>query len=165
MSAAKHLSLPEAERLMEQIADLVLPQLQGAYPAAAAHHGLKIARSSDDPYIEVVRQHGSPFTWVAFSFAGYRMWDVHVGCVLDLPQGTAQVGFHALESRWPELPEATIAAACQPLGASHVAAPRAMERQYNAPAVPLADERAAIRQLGDLVVRFYRTVAPLLSGT
>lgn len=164
MSSSASLTLHEAQRLMEQVAAMALPQLQRDYPAAAAHFGLRLAQTADDPYVAAARQRGSPFTWVAFSFAGYPMWEVHVGCVLDLPQATAQVGFHALEPRWPDLPQPAITAACAPLGAAPVDAPRAHEVQHNAPPVALADQATAVEQLSALVVRFYRAVAPLLAA-
>ncbi|MBI2322143.1 MAG: hypothetical protein HYU88_08675 [Chloroflexi bacterium] len=162
MSDRAGLTLAEAERLMDQVAALALPQLRADHPAAAAHSGLRLAQRADDPYVAAARARGSSFTWVAFSFAGYAMWEVHVGCVLDLPQGTAQVGFHALQPRWPDLPQAAITAACAPLGAAPVVAPRAFEVQHNAPPVSLGDQAAAVAQLSALVVRFYRAVAPLL---
>lgn len=162
MSSSAGLTLPEAQRLLDHVATAALPQLQADYPAAAAHSGLRLAQSADDPYVAAARERGSPFTWVAFSFGGYPMWEVHVGCVLDLAQGTAQVGFHALQPRWPDLPQAAITAACAPLGAAPVVAPRAFEVQHNAPPVALGDQVAAVAQLSALVVRFYRAVAPLL---
>lgn len=164
MSTSAALTLAEAQRLMERVAAAALPQLQRDYPAAQAHYGLQLQQAADDPYVAAARERGSPFTWVAFSFAGYIMWEVHIGCVLDVPQGTAQVGFHALAPRWPTLPQQALANACAALGAIFVEAPRANEVQHNAPPVPLADRDTAVAQLSALVVRFYRAVAPLLAA-
>lgn len=162
MSTSGTLTHDQAQQLMQHVAAIALPQLRPAYPAAAAHYGLDLARSAADPYVAAARERGSPFTWVAFSFAGQNVWEIHVGCVLDLPEHRGQVGFHALLPRWPALPQQALTNACRALGASFAEVPRANEVQHNAPPVALADRTTAAQQFADHVVRFYRAAAPLL---
>ena len=84
----------------------VCARLAPTFPGIAAHVGEDYRREAitrlDNPL--------PPLDWVAFSFPGYTMWDLHVGVVARLDQSPplAQAGIH-----WTTTVAADIAAIIQ----------------------------------------------------
>ncbi len=79
----------------------VCTRLSPTFPDIAAHVGEDYRREAiarlDNPL--------PPLDWVAFSFPGYAMWDVHVGVVARLDQWppVAQVGIHWTQCVAPDI--------------------------------------------------------------
>jgi hypothetical protein len=67
-------------------------RLARAFPGVAAHVGEDYRRAA----IARLNHPLPPLDWVAFSFPGYSMWDLHIGVVarLDVWPALGQVGVH-----------------------------------------------------------------------
>jgi hypothetical protein len=74
------------------VAHEVCARLASTFPGVAAHVGEDYRRAA----IERLNNPLPPLDWVAFSFPGYSMWDLHVGVVarLDVSPAVAQAGIH-----------------------------------------------------------------------
>jgi len=70
----------------------VCARLASTFPGIEAHVGEDYRRAAIDRLDNPL----PPLDWVAFSFPGYPMWDLHVGVVarLDVSPAVAQVGIH-----------------------------------------------------------------------
>ena len=74
------------------VAEAVVARLASECPGIAAHVGEDYREEA----IERWRRLLPPLDWVAFSFPGYSMWDLHVGVVarLDVWPALCQAGVH-----------------------------------------------------------------------
>ncbi|MBI1735794.1 MAG: hypothetical protein HYR51_11530 [Candidatus Rokubacteria bacterium] len=74
------------------VGDEVVSRLAPALPGIAAHVGEDYRREAIDRWQSLL----PPLDWVAFSFPGYSMWDLHVGVVarLDVWPALCQAGVH-----------------------------------------------------------------------
>ena len=70
----------------------VCTRLSSTFPGIAAHVGEDYRRAAIDRLDNPL----PPLDWVAFSFPGHSMWDLHVGVVarLDVFPPVAQAGIH-----------------------------------------------------------------------
>jgi len=80
----------------------VCARLASTFPGIEAHVGEDYRRAAIDRLDNPL----PPLDWVAFSFPGYPMWDLHVGVVarLDVFPAVAQTGIH-----WTNAVASTIA--------------------------------------------------------
>jgi hypothetical protein len=74
------------------IGDELVARLAPQFPAVAAHVGEDYRREAIDRWGRLL----PPLDWVALSFPGYSMWDLHVGVVarLDVWPALCQAGVH-----------------------------------------------------------------------
>ena len=74
------------------VGDAVVDRLGSECPGIAAHVGEDYRREAIDRWRRLL----PPLDWVAFSFPGYSMWDLHVGVVarLDVWPALCQAGVH-----------------------------------------------------------------------
>lgn len=74
------------------VGDAVVARLAPEFPGIAAHVGEDYRRDAIDRWQRLL----PPLDWVAFSFPGYSMWDLHVGVVarLDVWPALCQAGVH-----------------------------------------------------------------------
>jgi hypothetical protein len=77
------------------VGEIVTARLTPTFPGIVAHVGEDHRREAVDRLQNLL----PPLHWVAFSFPGYSMWELHVGCVarLDLWPAVCQVGIHWME--------------------------------------------------------------------
>jgi len=79
-------------RFFRALGHEVCERLSRPFPGIAAHVGEDYRRTAIDRWNDPL----PPLDWVAFSFPGYSMWDLHVGVVarLDVWPALAHVGVH-----------------------------------------------------------------------
>ena len=160
---------PARVAFFRRIGRLVEAELMQRFPEARAHVGADVR----DEALERQPQFNGdpPVDWVAFSFAGLVMWDVHVGVVCDLSAAvpTCHVGFHTSDQFWPEFEEAIETLEWETcLGArpSLVRAGDVREQQFRDLAVPLLldDLCSEAQRLASRAVCYYVAVAEALLG-
>jgi hypothetical protein len=84
-----------------RLAAAVLAKLQAEIPGISANFGEDF-EDSDEPEAQTYRKVGGKFRWVAFGFAPWRFWDLHVG-VVETDDGKHSLGFHISERAAPVL--------------------------------------------------------------
>lgn len=142
--------------LRRRLADAVIERLQAEIPGLSAHIGEDYERS-DDPEAVTHRGMGTSFQWLAFAFAPWRMWNLHVG-IVAVDDGNLSCGFHISE-RAKDLLLDGMAEIAAELGAAAEHRPAAIEYQANLPPVEVAG--ATDESLADAIADFCRRMAPL----
>lgn len=84
-----------------RLADAVLARLKAEIRGISANFGEDF-ENSDEPEAQIYRKTGGKFRWVAFGFAPWRFWDLHVG-VVETDDGKHSLGFHISERAEPVL--------------------------------------------------------------
>jgi hypothetical protein len=141
-------------KLRDALAPAVKARTQGRVPGLSAHFGEDYERSSDPEAVAYLTT-GGHFRWLAFGFAPWRMWDLHLG-VVAIDERLLSVGFHISERAAPFL-----LAELERLGAE-VGAPvqhqkAAVEYQANLP--PIAVDAVSVDRLADTVSDLCRKYA------
>ena len=132
--------------LRDALAQAVEARTAGRIPGLSAHFGEDYEHGSD-PEAVAYSTTGGHFHWVAFAFAPWRMWDLHVG-VVAIDEHRLSVGFHVSERAAPVVrPELERLAG--EIGAPVRHAQAAVEYQANLP--PIDADRVSIDQLADTV--------------
>jgi len=88
-------------QLRHSIAESVMARMKSEIPGLSPHFGEDHA-TTDEPEVIVYRSSGASFRWLAFAFAPWRMWDLHVG-VVTAERRRLSVGFHISERASPNL--------------------------------------------------------------
>lgn len=83
------------QQLRHAIAEAVTTRMRSEIPGLSPHLG-EHYEDSDEPEVRVYRSSGASFRWLAFAFAPWRMWDLHVG-VVAAEGRRLSVGFHISE--------------------------------------------------------------------
>jgi hypothetical protein len=141
--------------LRRRLGRLVTERLATTVPGLSAHVGEDYVRSND-PEAAIYRQSGAHFRWVAFAFAPWRMWDLHVG-VVAVDARSLSVGFHVSERAGKAfLPALRKLGAA--IGAQAEHKPLAVEYQANLP--PTAVAETDVESLADTIMDLCRRMAP-----
>ena len=149
------------------VGEAVTAQLVARFPGIEAHVG-------EDYRREAIARIGSllpPLHWVAFSFPGYSMWDLHVGCVarLDVWPAQCQVGVHWMapvaETIEPLVRAVNWATAVGTAG-ELAESPAVAEIQQRDLAQPLDTMNLAgeAERLAGRAIRYYTVVRPLVDA-
>jgi hypothetical protein len=135
------------------------------FPGAAAHVGEDCRSEAGLRYPHLTCL---PLDWVAFSFPGVVVWDLHVGVVADLrrPKPTISVGIHATPEVWTRLVPALEAVDWAAVTGEKLVFNDARvvgEKQLIEPArtLDVSDLTGEVSRLGDRAARYYEIVAPL----
>jgi hypothetical protein len=144
------------ERLRRRLARLVTVRLRATIPGICAHVGEDRAQSHD-PEAVIYRRTGAHFRWVAFAFAPWRMWDLHVG-VVAVDERSLSVGLHISE-RAAKLLLPRLRRLGTTVGAKAAHMPRAIEYQANLPKIDVT--RTTLPALAGTIVRLCPPMARL----
>lgn len=140
--------------LRNALAQAVKARTEGGIPGLSAHFGEDYERSADPEAIAYLTT-GGQFRFLAFGFAPWRMWDLHVG-VVPIDERLLSVGFHISERAAP-----VMMAELERLGAEIGAVVRhqkaAVEYQANLP--PIAVDAVSLDRLADTVSELCRKYA------
>lgn len=145
----------------------VTERLAGAFPGIAAHVGEDYRRAA----IERLEDPLPPLDWVAFSFPGYAMWDLHVGVVLRLDAWPAlgQVGVHWTSATAREIAPLVRAvdwnAAVGSAGElAESPAVKEIQQRDVADALDVNDLASEAMWYAERAIRYYSVVRPLLAA-
>lgn len=155
-SAKAQPRLKNDERLRRRLARLVTARLKAKIPGISVHVGEDCAKG-DDPEAVTYRQTGAHFRWVAFAFAPWRMWDLHVG-VVAVDERSLSVGFHVSE-RAAKLLLPRLRRLGATIGAKARHMPQAFEYQANLPKIDVA--RTTPAALAGTIARLCSPMAKL----
>lgn len=140
--------------LRNALAQAVKTRTQGGIHGLSAHFGEDYEHSSDPEAVAYLTT-GGQFRFLAFGFAPWRMWDLHVG-VVPIDERLLSVGFHISERAAP-----VMMAELERLGAEIGAVVRhqraAVEYQANLP--PIAVDAMSLDPLADTVSELCRRYA------
>lgn len=141
-------------KLRDALAQAVKARTAGGIEGLSAHFG-EDYEHSDDPEAVAYLTTGGQFRFLAFGFAPWRMWDLHVG-IVPIDERSLSVGFHISERAAPVL-----MAELQRLGGEIGAAVKhqkaAVEYQANLP--PIAVDSVSVERLADTVSELCRNYA------
>jgi hypothetical protein len=140
--------------LRKQLAKAVSARAHGRIQGMSAHFGEDYEQASD-PESVAYQTTGGHFRWVAFAFAPWRMWDLHLGCVA-IDDRHLSVGFHVSE-RAAGVMMTELERLGAGIGASVQHQKAAVEYQANLP--PIAVEGVSLDQLADTVTELCRKYA------
>lgn len=140
-------------KLRDELAQAVKARTDGVQ-GLSAHFGEDYEKSTDPEAVAYLTT-GGQFRFLAFGFAPWRMWDLHVG-VVPIDERLLSIGFHISERAAPVvMPE------LERLGAEIGAAIRhqkeAIEYQANLP--PIAVDTVSVDRLADTVSDLCRKYA------
>ncbi len=136
-----------------RLAGAVLSRLQPELPNLSANFG-EDYEAGDEPEAQMYRAIGGRFRWVAFGFAPWRFWDLHVG-VVETDDAKHSIGFHVSERAAPAL-MADLRRLAAEIGSPLIHQKTAVEYQTNVKPLD-ADERGldeAVTTVVDLCRRF-----------
>jgi hypothetical protein len=143
----------------------VSESLGARFPGAAAHVGEDCRSEAGLRYPHLSRL---PLDWVAFSFPGVVVWDLHVGVVADLRSATptVSVGVHATPALWTRLAAALEGVDWLRVGGEMLVFNDARvvgEKQLIERPRPLnlSDLPGEVTRLAGQATRYYELVAPL----
>jgi hypothetical protein len=150
------------------VGDIVCARLARDFPDIAAHVGEDYRRDAIERWANPL----PPLDWVAFSFPGHSMWDLHVGVVarLDVWPALCQVGVHWTAKAAPAV-EMVVR------GVDWRNAVGALGELVDSPAVGEIQQRDLARPLDPIdlageatrfaerAVRYYTVMRPLVKGT
>jgi len=146
-------------QLRHAIAESVMARMKKDVPGLSPHFG-EHYETTDDPEAIVYRSTGGTFRFLAFAFAPWRMWDLHVG-VVPIDRRRLSVGFHISERASPAL-----MTDLKRLGAGINAAVQhqkaAVEYQANLP--PIAAAAVSLDAIVDTVSELCRKYAPFAAS-
>ena len=141
-------------KLRDQLAQQVKARTAARISGLSAHFGEDYEHGSD-PEAVAYSTTGGHFRWLAFGFAPWRMWDLHVG-VVAIDERQLSVGFHISErAASVVMPELERLAA--EIGAVVRHQEAAVEYQANLP--PIDVEGVTIDRLADTVSDLCRKYA------
>ena len=140
--------------LRKALAQAVKARAAGRIQGMSAHFGEDYEHGSD-PEAVAYQTTGGHFHWVAFAFAPWRMWDLHLGCVAVDPRHLS-VGFHISERAAPFM-KAELERLGAEIGAAVQHQKAAVEYQANLP--PIAVDGVSIDELADEVTGLCRKFA------
>ena len=133
-------------KLRDELARAVMARMAGRVQGVSAHFGEDYQHGSD-PEAVAYQTTGGHFRWLAFGFAPWRMWDLHVG-VVEVDDASLSVGFHISErAAKVVMPELERVAA--EIGAAVQHQKAAVEYQANLP--PIAVNQVSVDELVDTV--------------
>ena len=140
--------------LRDALAQKVKARTAGDVQGLSAHFGEDYEHGTD-PEAVAYSTTGGHFRWVAFAFAPWRMWDLHVG-VVAIDERQLSVGFHASERAAP-----VVMKELERLGAEYGAPVKhqvaAVEYQANLP--PIAVDETSVDRIADTVSELCRKYA------
>jgi len=141
-------------KLRDALAQAVKARTQGGIHGLSAHFGEDYEHSTDPEAVAYLTT-GGQFRFLAFGFAPWRMWDLHVG-VVPIDEHLLSVGFHVSERAAP-----VVMAELERLGAEIDAVVKhqkaAIEYQANLP--PIAVDAVSLDRLADTVSELCRKYA------
>jgi hypothetical protein len=132
--------------LREKLAQAVKARTGARIPGLSAHFGEDYEHGTD-PEAVAYSTTGGHFRWVAFAFAPWRMWDLHLG-VVAIDDHQLSVGFHISERAAPVVMRELERLAAG-IGAPVRHQEAAVEYQANLP--PIDVDRVSIEELADTV--------------
>ena len=147
--------------LRRRLAEAVIERLRAEFPGLSAHIGEDYEQSRD-PEAIVQRELGTHFQWLAFGFAPWRMWDLHIG-IVAVEAGRLSCGFHISE-RAKDLLLDGIAEIASEFGTAVAHRPEAIEYQAVLPSVEVAgasDESLGDESLTEMIADLCRRMASL----
>ena len=133
--------------LREELARAVQARAKGRIEGLSAHFGEDYEHGTD-PEAVAYQTTGGHFRWVAFGFAPWRMWDLHLGCVA-IDDRQLSVGFHISERAAPFM-GAELERLGAAIGATVQHQKAAVEYQANLP--PIAVDAMPLERLADTVL-------------
>ena len=142
-----------------QLAETVLERLRSEIPNISANFG-EDYETSDEPEAQTYRSIGGKFRWVAFGFAPWRFWDLHVG-VVETENDRHSIGFHISERAAAAFMPRLEALASE-IGTTVVHQTVAVEYQANLP--PLVADERRLDEAADVVVDLCRKFAPVAAA-
>lgn len=152
-------ALANDENLRRRLGAEVLDRLGGEITGISAHIG-EDYETSADPEAVVFRERGAGFLFLAFTFAPWRMWDLHVG-VVAVGADELSLGFHISERavgtcmmRLMELGEQ--------IGATVKHCPAIVEYQANRPVVTVS--AAKFETLVNTICELCRSMSVMAAG-
>lgn len=132
-------------RLRDELAQAVKART-GGIPGLTAHFGEDYEHSADPEAVAYLTT-GGQFRFLAFAFAPWRMWDLHVG-IVPIDDRLLSVGFHTSERAAPiVLPE--LERLGREIGATVKHQKAAVEYQANLP--PIEVKAVTVDRLADTV--------------
>jgi hypothetical protein len=141
-------------KLRDALAREVKARTREDVPGLSAHFGEDYEQSRD-PEAVLYQTTGAHFRWLAFGFAPWRMWDLHVG-VVAIDERQLSVGFHISERAAPAvLPR--LERVAEEIGAAVQHQKAAVEYQANLP--PISVDAVSIGRLADTVSELCRKYA------
>ena len=141
-------------KLREALAPAVKARTARDIPGLSAHFGEDYERS-EDPEAVAYATTGGHFRWVAFGFAPWRMWDLHLG-VVAVDERRLSMGFHISERAAPML-LAELERLAGEIGAVVQHQEAAVEYQANLP--PIGVDTMSVESLADTVSELCRKYA------
>jgi len=123
-----------------KLADAVFSRLNGEIKGMSAHFGESYERSSD-PEALLYHQIGGSFRFLAFAFAPWRMWDLHVG-TLPVESTALSAGYHISDRAAPVLME-ELRRLAEARRVTIVHKEKAVEFQANLPPILISPENLA----------------------
>lgn len=154
---SRHDGLYEFRHLLAKV---VLARLEKEIGSVSAHFG-ESYELGDDPEAVAYRKTGGAFRFLAFAFAPWRMWDLHVGTV-PVEGSLVSVGYHISVRAGPLLMDKLHAMARQH-GIEVIHQPMAVEFQANLP--PFDTSLVSAEILADTVCSLSRRFAKVASAT
>jgi hypothetical protein len=148
-------------KLRDALAIAVKARTAGGIEGLSAHFG-EDYEHSDDPEAVAYLTTGGQFRFLAFAFAPWRMWDLHVG-IVPIDERLLSVGLHISERAAPVAMKELERLGAE-IGAAVKHQPAAVEYQANLP--PIAVDSVSLDRLADTVselCRKYARVAGRLS--
>jgi hypothetical protein len=145
--------------LRKALARAVKARTEGGIHGLSAHFGEDYEYSTDPEAVAYLTT-GGQFRFLAFGFAPWRMWDLHVG-IVPIDERLLSVGFHISERAarvlMPELERLGAE-----IGADVQHQKAAVEYQANLP--PIAVDAVALDRLADTVSELCRKYAQVAAG-
>jgi hypothetical protein len=141
-------------KLRDALAREVKARTDGGVRGLSAHFGEDYEHSADPEAVAYLTT-GGQFRFLAFAFAPWRMWDLHVG-VVPIDERLLSVGFHVSERAAPVvMPELERLGA--EIGATVKHQEAAVEYQANLP--PIVVDAVSVERLADTVSELCRKYA------
>lgn len=142
--------------IRRRLSETVLSRLRPEIPDISAHFGEDYEHSLE-PEAQTYRKIGGKFMWLAFGFAPWRFWDLHVG-VVEVEQFKLSLGFHISERAstvlMPELEKLGSS-----IGASVIHQKLAVEYQANFSPLEAKDEN--FDEIVERITALCRQFAPV----
>ena len=142
-----------------KLASMVLDRLKDEIPGLSAHFGEDYEQAADSE-AALYRQIGGSFRFLAFAFAPWRMWDLHIGN-LPVDGSSLSTGYHISDRAAPLLLEKLRElAALRQVEVIHQ--PKAVEFQANLP--PLTALPGTVDSVADVVCELCRQMAKMAAS-
>lgn len=155
--SCRHDGLYEFRHLLAKV---VLARLEKEIRSVSAHFGESYERG-DDPEAVAYRKTGGTFRFLAFAFAPWRMWDLHVGTV-PAEGSFVSVGYHISVRAGPLLMD-KLHAMARHHGIEVIHQPAAVEFQANL--APFDTSLVSAETLADTVCALSRRFADVAAST